>query len=309
MARRRAQVPEAHLEVDDGLASCPFNFGGLPKEFSDYDRARVVVLPVSYDATSSFIAGTREGPRAIIYASRNLEFFDLEMGREIREVGIATLDEIQPSVESPKKAVESVQEKVAKVLADGKLPLLLGGDHTISIGAIRALKERGGDFSILQLDAHADFRDSYQGSSFSHACVGMRFYEECRLVQVGVRSMSRAEYHFIKANRIVSITSWDFLKEPAGRIRAILKATSPRLYITIDLDVVDPAEMPAVGNPEPGGLRWKDITYLMFEISKRRDIIGVDLVELCPIPGNIAPDFMAAKLAYKMVGYMTMRGG
>lgn len=199
--------------------------------------------------------------------------------------------------------LDNVEKAVGEVIAAGKLPIVLGGEHTVTIGALRAVARKHENISILQLDAHADLRDSYQGSRFSHACVGRRVAEMGDLVQVGVRSLSAKEAGFRTESRIANISAADALSEPL-RTGEIISSLGKKLYITIDLDVFDPAIMPATGTPEPGGLGWYDVMTILREACGGREIVGFDVVELCPMPGNVAPDFLAAKLVYRLLGYI-----
>ncbi|MEW6329533.1 MAG: agmatinase [Candidatus Micrarchaeota archaeon] len=273
----------------------PFNFCGL--EGVTFEKAKVVVLPVPYDSTASYRGGCRDGPHALIQASRNMETYDYEFRCEPASVGIFTLDELEPARGSVEETLGRVEGAVAEILSHGKFPLMIGGEHSITLGAIRAFaNSRDKEFSVLHLDAHADMRDEYEGSRFSHACVMSRVRELCDVVSVGVRSMSGEEAAYIKKEKI-KLHGADF------DARGIVEELKDDVYITFDLDVFDPSEMAAVGTPEPGGIRWKEATGLLRAVAGKKNVIGADVVELCPIPGNIAADFMVAKLAYKMIGY------
>ncbi len=197
-------------------------------------------------------------------------------------------------------------EEIKKIANLDKIPVILGGEHTVTIGAVRAMKERYPDIAVLQLDAHADMRDIYQGSPYSHACVGRRIWEISPLVQVGVRSMSAERAAFIE-ERGIKVFPPDFREENSNWVKIISENFTKDVYITVDLDVLDPSIMPATGTPEPGGLYWKDILRLIREIAGRCTVREFDIVELAPIPGMIAPDFTAAKLAYRVMGYINGR--
>ena len=280
----------------------PFNFGALPEAISGYDRSRVVVLPIPYDGTVSLRTGTREGPAAIIRASRGLETYDEVFGVEICDgVGIHTHPEIVPSFESPGAQVDRVRRVAAKLLWDGKFIVALGGEHSITAGLAAAHLERYPGLTVLQLDAHPDLRDTYEGSPHNHACVMRRVMGHSPVVQAGVRCISREEADFIRAREVPSFTALQWLEDPEGVIGGVLRALSEEVYLTIDLDVFDPGLMPAVGTPEPGGPGWYEVLRLIGRVAAERRIIGVDLVELSPIPGVIAPDFTAARLAYKVI--------
>lgn len=282
----------------------PRNFGCLPSPFADFETAQVVVLPVPYDATTDWHSGSREGPRAIIDASGYLEFYDQELDREIYKVGIHTLNELEPVTSGPEATIERVYEAVKSLIQQKKVPLMLGGEHSISLGAARAFKERFPEVCVLQLDAHADLRQEYLGSKYSHACVMRRIQEICPTVQVGIRSFSAEENQFIKKNSPRIFYGQDSPLSPTAMNR-IVSALSEEVYITIDLDVFDPSIMSAVSNPEPGGMTWQEVLALLRQVADHRHIVGFDVVELCPGQGPVACAFLAAKLAYKLIGYAT----
>ena len=279
----------------------PYNFMGLEPEFSNFANARVAILPVPYDSTTSYRSGARDGPRAIIQASRNMELYDDELEYEPSIVGISTLDELEPSMKSPEETISRVEKVFDELIENKKFPVMLGGEHTLSIGAVKAFKKKHSDLSILQLDAHADLRDEYQGTKYNHACTLRRIRELCNVVPVGIRSMSKEEAAYVKKNKIKMFYACDAKK---WKIDEILSSLKKRVYITVDLDVLDPSEMPAVGTPEPGGLRWYEVLEIMRKVSKEREIVGFDVMELAPIPQDISSDFLAAKLVYKVIGYV-----
>jgi len=279
------------------------NFGGLHPEYSSFERATFVVVPVPYDLTSTYQAGSRNGPSAILDASCQMELYDEELCRETFLTGIHTALPLEVRAGGPREMIAAVRSEIAKILSAGKIPVILGGEHSISLGPVQAMKETYPLLSVLHLDAHADMRDSYQGTPYSHACVGRRISELCHVIQVGIRSMSAEEAVFIEENTL-PIYYPDFLSEDPQWEKTICGCLSEDVYITIDLDVFDPSIMPAVGTPEPGGLYWKDITRLIKEVSNNCKIRGFDIVELTPIPGIVAPDFTAAKLAYRVMGYI-----
>ena len=269
-----------------------------------YERSRFVVVPVPYDGTASFRTGARYGPAAIIQASRHMEDFDVALGIDASEQGIFTLLEAAPDLSGPERLVAQVQETAAGVVRDGKVPVILGGEHTVSIGAVRACADRYDDLSVLLMDAHGDLRDSYMGTRWSHASVARRISEICEVVEVGVRSISKEEHDYALANQ-VSIFYWP----PAdgdfdALVESVLQRLSSRVYVSIDLDVLDPSIMPAVGTPEPGGLGWWEMTALLAEITRHSEVVGFDLVELSPEEGPVACAATAARLAYRMMGYI-----
>ena len=286
-------------------AVLPWNFLALPPGQSDPDSSRFLVLPVAYDGTVSYRTGAREGPNAIIDASRQMEDYDIELGREICTLGIHTLPEVQPHPEGPAATVQRVQEAVARAYRPDAIMVTLGGEHSITVGAVRALRERHADLSVLMLDAHADFRDSYQGSEYSHATVGRRIAESCPLAIVGVRSLSSEEREAIEETGQPMYT-WpqdSSVDELAERVLAHLTET---VYISVDMDALDPSIMAAVGTPEPGGMLWAETLELLRAVASRRRIVGFDLMELAPPEGPVSCAYTAAKLAYKLMGYATL---
>lgn len=285
--------------------SIPWSFGGLNAQESDAASSQIVVIPVPYDSSTSFRAGSREGPNAIIGASRHLEDFDIELGKETYKVGIHTTEEIEPHMGSPEQMVDRVYRTVYPWAEEGKIISLLGGEHSISIGSVKALREIHPDLSVLYLDAHADMRDEYMGSKFSHACTARRIIEMCPLVPVGVRSMSEEEMDFVTGinlkvhfgGEMNPVNNWD--------IDGILSSLSATVYISLDLDVMDLAIISGVGNPEPGGIDWNNMLSIIKAVSSEKRIVGFDLTELSPVEGSVASSFVAAKLAYKIMGYST----
>jgi len=281
----------------------PFNFCGLKDELAGWEQARAVIIPVPYDLTTTYMPGTRQGPHAIIRASTQLELFDEELEKEPASIGIHTLPEVEVITSGPAEMIDRVESVAAQVVGAGKFPVLLGGEHSISLGMVRALKNKYPDMGVLQLDAHADLRDSYQGSRFNHACAARRIQELCPLVQAGIRSITEEEWSFLKSSGVTTV----FARNMQSRdewLPKLIEKLPQKIYITIDLDVLDPAQMPAVGTPEPGGMSWYDLLHLLRLVSAQRHIVGFDIVELCPLPGNPGPDFLAAKLCYKLLGYI-----
>jgi len=266
----------------------------------------VVILPVPYDSTTEWRSGSRDGPKAIIDASQYLELYDLELGLETYKVGIHTLPEVQPLMSGPEAMVHRVYEIATGLIKEGKLVVMLGGEHTLTLGMVKAYKEKFSDLSVLQLDAHADFRDEYMGTKYNHACVMHRLFELCSIVQVGIRSLSWEEQQFLNQDRVyLFFASGGAI--PPDSLAEIVSSLSENVYITIDLDVFDPAVMPAVSNPEPGGLHWAEVINLLKGIVRERNVVGFDLMELCPREGPLSCAFLAAKLAYKLIGYTTLR--
>jgi agmatinase len=276
----------------------PFNLFGLE---SKYGEARIAVLPVPYEGTVSYMPGTRFGPRAIIDASRNIELYSDELKKDISKIGIFTLEEMLPNVSSPENMSNDVGREVEVILDDKKIPLLLGGEHSISIGAISAMAKRDKDFSVLHFDAHSDSRETFMGSRYSHACVMKRILEmRLDYCSVGVRSIDEGTDK--ESSSILFMKDMHKMKieEITDTISRRLKE---RVYLTVDFDVIDPSEMPSVGTPEPDGMRFYEISQILKNVLKSKKLIGMDFVELSPIPGFVAPDFLAAKLIYNTIGY------
>lgn len=281
------------------------NFIGLEEEYSSFKKSKVSILQVPYDKTTTYIHGTSNGPSAIIDASRYLELFDDEINMETYKVGIHTMEPLDVALLSSEDMVEKVRASASELLKSNKFPVMLGGEHSISVGAVKAFKEVYPNLSVLHLDAHCDLRDEYFGSKLNHGCVARRISEICPIVQVGTRSMSKEEKDFLttQANGKVKNTSvYDILENPMWKDMAT-KSLSENVYVSIDLDVFDPSLVPSVGTPEPGGIGWYETLDLLRDVSKDKKIVGFDVVELCPLPGQVSSDFLAAKLIYRLLGY------
>ncbi|OGP88291.1 MAG: agmatinase [Deltaproteobacteria bacterium RBG_19FT_COMBO_43_11] len=278
------------------------NFGGIYPECSLRD-ALFVIVPVPYDLTSTYQPGSRRGPAAIIEASSNMELYDDELKNETYLCGIHTALPISIDARGPKNMINIVRKKIARFAALNKIPVMLGGEHSISFGAVQALQEKYSKLTVLQLDAHADLRESYQKSPYSHASVARRIAEICPLIQVGIRSMSEEEAKYLSRSNVKSYSA-DFALEKKDWTELICKDLRGDVYVSIDLDVFDPSIMPSTGTPEPGGLYWNNVLHLLKMVSSSCKVRGFDVVELAPLPGVVAPDFMAAKLIYRFMGYI-----
>lgn len=277
------------------------NFAGTPVPLSNFESARVVVLPVPYDSTTEWHSGSRNGPKCIIEASYYLEWYDLELQKETYTIGIHTLPELEPAFNSPEAMVHRVYDAAGALLQQSKFIVTLGGEHSVSLGSIRAHAEKYKDLSVLQLDAHSDLRDQYLGTKYGHACIMRRVADICPITQVGIRAMSLEEKEFADSRGLKPF----FFEQTDNSlpVEEIVEALTGAVYVTIDLDVFDPSIMAAVGTPEPGGLYWHQALALLREVSHRRKIVGFDIVELNPDQGPAACSFLAAKLAYKLIGY------
>jgi agmatinase len=296
-----ADVP-AYVDRHDERFGLPFTYGGLLPGESAFEQAQVVILPIPYEQTTTYGTGTKEGPHALIAASRHMERYDEELDYEVYRVGIHTLRELETNASGPKAMMDRITEVAGDLLQRGKFVVGLGGEHTISFGLVRAVAERFPGLSVLQFDAHADLRDGYQGTPYNHASVLRRISELVPAVQVGIRSLSREEAEWIREHGARLFYASEVVGSP-HIAAAISEALTDHVYITICLDGLDPSIMPAVGTPEPGGLGWYDVLRIVRRVAETRHIVGFDVVELFPIPGNFAPDFLAAKLVYKVLGY------
>jgi agmatinase len=278
------------------------NFLALDAREADYNTARFALLPIPYDATASFGVGAREGPRAIITASQQVEDYDEELGREPYRVGIATLTALEPDARGPQVMAERIYKAARKIVRDGKFLIGLGGEHSISVGLVRAVHSRHKQLSVLQIDAHADLRDTYQGSPFSHACVMRRIHDlGVEAIGVGIRSCSAGEARFIRSagKRVVSART---CHESDGWIDEVVAALGPNVYVSVDIDGFDPAFAPGTGTPEPGGLDWYQVTNLLAAVARKRRIVAADLVEVRPLPPSTVTEFLAARLIYRLIG-------
>lgn len=275
------------------------NFGGNEVVY-DYSGSGIIIVPVPYDETSTWMKGADKGPDAVMEASVNLEFYDIETGSEAHLHGIHTLAPVLVK-ESPGELVDAVYRKVSFLLDENKFPVVVGGNHTVSIGSAKAFAEHYSDLSILQLDAHSDLRPEYEGSRFNHACAMARMREYAPIVQVGIRSMSKEEAPLADMERIFPA---HLLYIDKSGYRKAVEMLSGDVYVTIDLDVLDPSLMPSTGTPEPGGPEYSELMNFLKEVAERKNIVGFDVVELCPSPVNRAPDFVAAKIIYQLLSYV-----
>jgi agmatinase len=276
-------------------------FAGLEPPYSNLQQAKTVILPIPYDSTSEWQGGSRHGPQAIIDASQYLELYDLELDREIYKVGIATLPEVEPLLSSPQDMIDRVYQVIKGLIQQKKFVVLLGGEHSLSLGAVRAFKEAFPGLSVLQLDAHADLRNEYLGTKYSQACVMRRIFELCPISQVGVRSLSREEKQFLTQNKLTPFYMSDLASNTAF-IDQIVDSLSEDVYVTIDVDVLDPSIMPAVGTPEPDGMSWRQVLDIIESVALHKHVVGFDLMEFCPAEGPGSCAFLLAKLAYKLIG-------
>jgi len=276
--------------------------------WAEYDRAQVVVIPAPYEGTVTYGKGTMHGPGAILSASYQVELYDMYLDRDVYKVGIHMIPPLRIP-QAPGRAIAAVKRSTKKILAAKKFPVLIGGEHSLSQGSIAACMEKFQGLSVLQLDAHADLRDRYEGTPFSHACVMRRVADMgIPFVPVGIRSMSREESDWIKRNKQKVFTA-EAIKGKRAWIKDALALLTDRVYLTLDMDVLDPAEMPAVGTPEPGGLTYTEVIHICRALAlSGKKLVGFDLMELAPIPGIHAPEFLAARILYHLIGLFGTEG-
>lgn len=286
----------------------PDNFLGLPEPYSTFPQAKVLVLPLPFEATVSYGQGTVNGPVALIEASKQVELYDREFDLEpARQYGVHTLPSLDLAVD-PADALATIAQATAAAARTGKLVVGLGGEHTVSVGFGRGLLQAmGGPITIVQLDAHSDLRDEYEDSRYSHACIARRLLEEPgveQVLQLGIRSVSTEEVQFARSHP-EQVRVWYAEDVHAGgwRTELIQRVQGRRVYLTIDVDGLDPAIVPATGTPEPDGLTWTEALAILRTVAQTAPIIGIDCVELAPTPGLHMADFAVAKLLYKTISY------
>ncbi len=284
------------------------NFCWLDSCFSGYDESKVVVVPVGFEGKATYGKGSKHGVGAIIEASGNMELYDEECGVNPSEKGIHTVDAVKVSSKGVEKVIGDVERVVGKAVEDGKFPVVIGGEHTVSLGAIRAMK---GEFSVLCIDAHADLRDEFAGSKYNHACVMRRAIDVSgHVVLAGVRSMCEEEREFIDDKDVDVFYAKDMVEDKGrGWVSKVVDLLRDDVYVSFDVDALDPSFMPATGTPEPGGISYYDVIALLLEVAKRKRIVGFDVVELAPIENLRFAEYTAAKIVYKLLAYREFFGG
>jgi agmatinase len=280
----------------------PLAYGGTKPTTPTFEQSRVVVLPVPFDRTTSYVSGTRNGPREILVASSHMELWDEETETDVHAVGLYTLPEMELPFGDLESCMREIQRVVAEILRHDKFPVVLGGEHSITPPIVAAMAAKYPGLSVLQLDAHADLRDSFMGSPWNHACAMRRSLEHAACTQVGIRSLSPEEAEAVSSLKTRIFWDWN-MRCDADWIARVVASLGDPVYITIDVDAFDPAIMPATGTPEPGGLSWYEALALLKAVFAERRVVGADVVELSPIPGMIAPNFLCAKLIYKLLSY------
>lgn len=273
------------------------NYAGIPDEFAQLDSSKIVLIPVPYDGTSTWIKGADKGPDAFLEASENMEIYDIETDSEVYKQGVFLADPVTENT-SPEAMVDAVHKTASKYIKMGKFVTLFGGEHSVSIGSIRAFRENFENLTVLQFDAHSDLRPEYDGSKCNHACAVHEAQHTTNLIQVGIRSMDVVEKPFLKKENC--FFAHQVLTDPKWMMNALDKITE-NVFITIDLDVFDSSIMPSTGTPEPGGLNWYHVVDFITMVIKHKNVVGFDIMELCPNKINKGPDFLAAKLYYKIL--------
>ena len=274
-------------------------YAGIPDSYATSEKSKIVLIPVPYDGTSTWKKGADKGPDAFLAASENMELYDIETDSEVYKQGVFLSPPVTEN-SSPEAMVAAVAEKVKSYLNRNKFVTLFGGEHSISIGSIRAFSKFYENLTVVQIDAHADLRQSYEGSTCNHACALYEASQTTHLIQVGIRSMEHNE------KSVMNLDNVFFAHEMASDeywIEQAIERMTDNVYITFDLDALDPSILPATGTPEPGGMLWYETLAFLREVFKEKNVVGFDIVELCPEPALYASDFLAAKLYYKMLSY------
>ena len=274
-------------------------YAGIPEELAKLEQAKIVLIPVPYDGTSTWQKGADKGPEAFLNASENMELFDIETETEVYKQGVYLADAITEK-SSPEKVVEEVHQTTKKYIKRNKFVTAFGGEHSISIGSIRAFNECFEDLTVLQIDAHADLRKEYHGSKCNHACAVYEASQNTNLIQVGIRSMDVIETTVLDKEK--TYFAHEMAVDETWMDSAIDQMTD-NVYITFDLDAFDPSIMPSTGTPEPGGLFWYETLEFLKQVFAEKNVVGFDIVELCPNDSEKSSDFLAAKLYYKMLSY------
>ncbi|NQW03749.1 MAG: agmatinase [Acidobacteria bacterium] len=280
----------------------PLWFGGSLPVMCDFAQSAAVILPIPLDRTTSYVRGTRNGPRELIMASAQVELWDEELGVDVHPQGIFTMPEMELSHATMEAAIARIHRTASDIMDTDKFLVALGGEHSITPPLVAAAAARHSGLTVLQIDAHADLRDGYLGEHHSHASAMRRSLESAAVVQVGIRNLSQEEAEALPSLNTTIFYDWNMRDDPDWISRVVESLRGP-VYITIDLDGLDPSLMPAVGTPEPGGLAWRELTTLLRRTFTERDVVACDVVELCPIAGHWSPNFVAARLVYKLLTY------
>lgn len=274
-------------------------YAGISEEFSKLETSKIVLIPVPYDGTSTWQKGADKGPEAFLHASENMELYDIETETEVYQQGVFLADAVTVN-SSPEAMVDAVHQATKKYIKKNKFVTIFGGEHSVSIGTVRAFNEMYPSLTVLQLDAHADLRKEYQGSACNHACAMYEASQNTNLIQVGIRSMDVIEKTVMDQEK--TYFAHEMALEDTWVDTAIDQMTE-NVFITIDLDVFDPSILPSTGTPEPGGMLWYETLDFLKQVFKEKNVVGFDIVELCPNKIDKSSDFLAAKLYYKMLSY------
>jgi agmatinase len=280
---------------------------GLPDEFSSAENARVSIVPVPYEATVSYGTGTAQGPEAVLEASQQVELFDDELWVEPYKVGIHTAEPVKmaPVLGENAEPFKELQAAISPLIESDKFPIIIGGEHSLTLGSVKACLDRYPDLSILQIDAHADCRDSYEGNPYSHASVSYHLYKalpQPLITQVGIRNISSGEVEWMEREKPLINIFWA-RQQDKWNFHDIVNTLSDNVYLTIDIDGLDPSIMPTTGTPEPGGMTWYQLMELIKQLCIKKNVVAADVVEFAPVPNLHAPSFLVAKLIYKLIGY------
>jgi agmatinase len=301
------------MQVQTLTSSLPF-LG--PDVAADYDTARVVILPIPYEATTTYRRGCENGPAAILDASQQVEYYDDDHDREWWPVGLYTHEAIADTRNghyiSSQEMLTEVQNTVAQLIADGKFVISLGGEHSITTGIVAAYRQAHPrePFTVVQIDAHGDLRNEYEGSIHNHACVMRRIVDMgLPTVQIGIRSICKEEADLIRERQLTVIRAREIALKPDWMQRALAAIQTQKVFLTIDLDGIDPTLIPGVGTPEPGGLNWFSLLTFLEQVFQNHEVLGCDVMELAPITDSVVSEFTAAKLVYKLVGYQAVAQG
>lgn len=275
------------------------NYAGIEDQFASYENAKVLLQSVPYDGTSTWGKGADKGFEAFLDASENMELYDIETASEVYRKGVHILPPVLEK-SSPEAMFSATYSAAQAAVKSGKFPTFFGGEHSISIGLIKAFYEKYSDLTVLQLDAHTDLRPHYHGSPYNHACAVYDASKNCNLIQVGIRSMDVSENEHLKKSHCFFMHE---MQSDSDWMKDSISLMTDNVYITLDLDVFDPSVLPGTGTPEPGGLDWYTMMKYLKKVFRKKNVVGFDIVELAPIPGNKISEFLVAKLYYKMLSY------
>ncbi|MCP4711150.1 MAG: agmatinase [Planctomycetes bacterium] len=285
----------------------PKGFLDIDPEYTEFNRARFVVLPIGYDGTATFMKGTRNGPDAILNASHHVDDFDEQLFGEFFHVGVYTHEHVVQGDESPEEAQEKIYQAAKPLVADDKIVISLGGEHSITPSLVRAVQEKWTDLSVLQFDAHLDLKNSFYGSVHNHACAMRRIYDlGADVISIGARSFDKWEYEFTQTHNLLFFPPEKIHADLDGVVKTVLDRLNDQVYISFDIDAIDPSQAPGTGTPEAGGIDYREALTLLEAVGRKKQIVGADIVEVAPIPGQVVTESLAARLAYKIIAYQQL---